>query len=147
LAGFLRRDLTVDQLAHIAVAQSDTQATAEMQQAKRKLFCSVAVSGDWTGEGIAKIGIYRSTTSQWALDVNNNLTWDAGTDKAGVFGAPGDLWVVGDWDATGVARAGVFRPSVGLWSLDKNGNLAWDAGVDLSGVFGAAGDTPVVGRW
>ena len=79
--------------------------------------------------------------------MNNNLTWDSGTDKSGVFGAPGDLWVVGDWDGTGVARVGVFRPSVGLWGLDLNGNLAWDGGSDLSGVFGAAGDTPLVGKW
>ena len=37
VAGFLRPDLTVDQLAHIAAAKSDTQAAQEMQQAKRKL--------------------------------------------------------------------------------------------------------------
>src|ERR1700688_827573 len=36
VAGFLRPDLTVDQLAHIAAAKSDTQAAQEMQQAKRK---------------------------------------------------------------------------------------------------------------
>jgi len=38
LAGFLRPDLTLDQLAPSAQAQSDTQAAAEMQEAKRKLF-------------------------------------------------------------------------------------------------------------
>jgi len=38
LAGFLRADVTVDQLAQSAQAQSDTRAAAEMQQAKRKLF-------------------------------------------------------------------------------------------------------------
>jgi transposase len=37
VAGFLRPDLTVDQLVHIAAAKSDTQAAQEMQQAKRKL--------------------------------------------------------------------------------------------------------------
>jgi hypothetical protein len=64
-----------------------------------------AIVGDWTGDGIAKIGTYRGSTSLWALDVNNNLAWDSGTDKSGVFGAPGDLWVVGDWDGSGIARA------------------------------------------
>ena len=38
LAGFLRADLTVDQLTESATKKSDTQAAAEMQEAKRKLF-------------------------------------------------------------------------------------------------------------
>lgn len=38
LAGFLRPDLTVDQLAQTASAKSDTQAAVEMQAAKNKLF-------------------------------------------------------------------------------------------------------------
>ena len=38
LAGFLRADLTPDQLAQSARAQSDTKAAVEMQEAKRKLF-------------------------------------------------------------------------------------------------------------
>src|SRR5450755_2501326 len=37
LAGFLRADLTVDQLAQTASAKSDTQAAVEMQAAKHKL--------------------------------------------------------------------------------------------------------------
>lgn len=38
VAGFLRADLTLDQLAQSARTTSDTQAAAEMQEAKRKLF-------------------------------------------------------------------------------------------------------------
>lgn len=38
LAGFLRAELTVDQLQQIARAKSDTQAAMEMREAKRKLF-------------------------------------------------------------------------------------------------------------
>jgi transposase InsO family protein len=38
LAGFLRAELTVDQLQQIAGAKSDTQAAMEMRDAKRKLF-------------------------------------------------------------------------------------------------------------
>jgi len=38
VAGFLRPDLTVDQLAITAGTKSDTQAAIEMQAAKRKLF-------------------------------------------------------------------------------------------------------------
>ena len=38
LAGFLRGELTVDQLQQTAGAKSDTQAALEMREAKRKLF-------------------------------------------------------------------------------------------------------------
>jgi transposase InsO family protein len=38
LAGFLRPELTADQLQTTAAAKSDTQAATEMQEAKRKLF-------------------------------------------------------------------------------------------------------------
>jgi transposase InsO family protein len=38
LAGYLRTDLTVDQLAQESRGRSDTQAATEMQEAKRKLF-------------------------------------------------------------------------------------------------------------
>jgi transposase InsO family protein len=38
VAGFLRSDLTVDQLARCAATKSDTRAAADMQEAKRKLF-------------------------------------------------------------------------------------------------------------
>ena len=38
VAGFLRADLTVDQMNATASAQSDTTVAAEMQDAKRKLF-------------------------------------------------------------------------------------------------------------
>jgi transposase InsO family protein len=38
LAGFLRAELTVDQLQQTARAKSDTQAATEMREAKRKLF-------------------------------------------------------------------------------------------------------------
>jgi len=41
LAGFLRPDLTVDQLAQSARQTSDTQAAAQMQEAKGKLFAQL----------------------------------------------------------------------------------------------------------
>jgi transposase InsO family protein len=41
VAGFLRPDLTVDQLTQCAATKSDTLAAAEMQEAKRKLFAGL----------------------------------------------------------------------------------------------------------
>jgi hypothetical protein len=38
LAGFLRAEMTADQLQQRAEAKSDTQAAMEMREAKRRLF-------------------------------------------------------------------------------------------------------------
>jgi List-Bact-rpt repeat protein len=58
------------------------------------------VAGDWTGNGTAKIGIYRPVTGEWFLDVNGNGKWDgSGTDGYSQFlpKQDGDLPVVGVW--------------------------------------------------
>ena len=34
------------------------------------------VSGDWSGSGVSRIGVYRPQTGQWFLDQNNNGAWD-----------------------------------------------------------------------
>ncbi len=38
----------------------------------------IPVTGDWTGDGHAKVGIFRPSTNQWWLDTNNNGVYDAG---------------------------------------------------------------------
>ncbi|MDP2606994.1 MAG: fibronectin type III domain-containing protein [Deltaproteobacteria bacterium] len=57
------------------------------------------IAGDWSGDGISKIGIFRPSTQEWMLDLNGNGSWD-GCDVdlciAG-FGAEGDVPVVGRW--------------------------------------------------
>ena len=80
------------------------------------------VAGDWNGDGIRSIGVFRAGT--WLLD------WTATadiTDRDAVihFGADGDLPVVGDFNADGVDDVGVFRR--GTWHLDSNGNRELDA--------------------
>lgn len=57
------------------------------------------VTGDWNSTGTTKIGVFRATTGEWFLDVNNNGKWDGcSVDRcvAG-FGQAGDLPVVGKW--------------------------------------------------
>jgi hypothetical protein len=41
LAEFLKEDITVEKLARLADAQSDTQASIAMQKAKQKLFAGI----------------------------------------------------------------------------------------------------------
>jgi Divergent InlB B-repeat domain len=58
------------------------------------------VVGDWTGAGIANIGVYRPATGEWFLDLNGNGQWDGcGIDACIQFRgkSEGDLPVVGIW--------------------------------------------------
>ena len=98
-----------------------------------------AVAGDWNGDGVATIGIFRAGT--WYLDVNGNGRLDD-ADIVALFGREGDVPVVGDFTGDGVANIGVFRN--GKWILDTGGNHREDA-TDKVFELGGPGDVPVVG--
>lgn len=110
---------------------------------------AVPVTGDWNGNGTAKIGIYADGV--WYLDTNGNGAWDGTpTDSIYTFGGglSGAAPVTGDWDGTGTTKIGVYAD--GYWYLDNNGNGAWDgAPTDLLYAFGAGlpGAGPVTGDW
>ena len=110
-------------------------------------FGDIPVMGDWTGNGVTKIGVYR--TGQWLLDANGNGKWDGPTsgDMQLSFGSPSDTPVTGDWNDDGKTDIGTFRD--GSWQLDVSGDGVWggSTGGDALLVFGAQGDVPVVGRW
>ena len=113
----------------------------------------IPVAGDWTGDGFAKIGVYRQGI--WYLDLNGNGVWDGcgaavGLDAClGPFGGgPQDIPVVGDWKREGISRIGVYRN--GIWYLDMDGNGNWGGcatgGPDAClGPFGGVpNDVPVI---
>jgi hypothetical protein len=64
------------------------------------------VVGDWTGDGISKLGVYRN--GQFILDTNNNRQIDA-ADKVFALGHAGDKPVSGDWNGDGVDEVGVYE--------------------------------------
>jgi len=99
------------------------------------------VTGDWNGDGIDTIGVFRS--GHWNLDMDGDGRW---TDADGVIelGQAGDVPVVGDWDGDGIDELGVYRD--GTWMIDTNGDHQFDAR-DKVFEMGTAGDTPVVGDW
>ncbi len=114
-----------------------------------------AVTGDWDGDGITQLGVYRD--GQWYLD-NGNGQWDGcgnfpAQDQCWLsgFGVPSDQAVTGDWDGDGITQLGVYRD--GQWYLD-NGNGQWDGCGNfpaqdqcwLSG-FGVPSDQAVTGDW
>ena len=69
----------------------------------------IPVVGDWTGDGITKLGVYRN--GKWYLDINNNHVLDA-DDKVFELGGPGDMPVVGDWTGDGVDKPGLYQEHV-----------------------------------
>jgi hypothetical protein len=107
--------------------------------------------GDWSGQGISHLGLFRPSTGEWFLDRNGNRSWDGCRLDLCIesFGSAGDLPAIGDWDGAGKSNVGVWRPGTGQWFLDYNGNGVWDGcSVDVCvAAFGMAGDIPVVGKW
>ncbi len=98
-----------------------------------------AVVGDWNGDGVATIGVFRNGT--WYLDVDGNGRWSEHDVKVS-FGQSGDVPVVGDWNGDGIDNLGVYRN--GTWYLDTNGNLRLDAH-DKVFELGGPHHKPVVG--
>lgn len=99
------------------------------------------IAGDWNGDGIRTIGVFRDGV--WTLDTNGDGRLTE-VDQTFEFGAAGDLPAVGDWDGNGVDDLGVFRD--GKWVVDTNRNRQIDA-VDTVFELGGAGDQPIVGDW
>jgi len=110
---------------------------------------AVPVAGDWTGDGITKIGIYADGV--WYLDMNNNHAWDGqGADSLAFFGGGVENAepVTGDWNGDGITKIGIYAD--GLWYLDMSGNQAWDGTpTDRLGLFGVGlvGARPAAGNW
>jgi len=113
------------------------------------------VTGDWSGDGVTKVGLYRPSTGQWFLDRNGDKSWDgcrrdlcisSNVPAGHSFGTveAEDLPVTGDWNGTGKSKIGLFRPRTGEWLLDFNGNNQWDLYLRD---FGYEGDIPVAGKW
>ena len=98
-----------------------------------------AVTGDWNGDGITKIGVYNN--GKWRLDVNGDGLWNDGDIEITGFGGKTSIPIVGDFNGDGIDEVGLFED--GRWSIDTNG----DHKPDRSFEFGQAGDQPVVGDW
>jgi hypothetical protein len=98
-----------------------------------------AFTGDFAGDGIKKIGVYRNGT--WYIDYNGNGKLDD-ADKiiqaGGEFGKDA-IVVVGDWDGDGIDNIGLYVN--GVWHLDTTGDFTFNEQVK----FGEIGDVPVVG--
>jgi len=99
------------------------------------------LAGDWNGDGIRAIGVFRD--GEWTLDLDGDGRFTENDGKYS-FGQAGDLPIIGDFNGDGIDEVGVFRD--GQWIIDTNGNRQIDAH-DTVFALGEAGDVPVVGDW
>ncbi len=99
------------------------------------------VSGDWNGDGIDAIGVFRNGT--WYLDTDGDGRFTE-RDAVERYGTEGDVPVVGDFNRDGIDELGVYRN--GTWYLDANGNREMDAH-DKVFQMGDPSDRPVTGDW
>ncbi|GAB4333586.1 MAG: hypothetical protein Kow0099_05430 [Candidatus Abyssubacteria bacterium] len=147
LEAHYRKVLAVGSFTILEKMQQSSEYKATDGEGKFRLeeLQSVPVYGDWNGDGVDEIGVFRSGT--WLLDVNRNGRWDGPmAEKWVVFGREGDIPVVGDWNGDGVDELGIFRK--GVWVLDLNGNGKWDGQLSKEAFFfGYKEGVPVVGDW
>ena len=93
------------------------------------------VSGDWNGDGVAQIGLYRrSATPKF------RLAWGADVRKVALGGTT-DTPLVGDWDGDGVSDQGVRAGGSSTFVL-RTGD-----GATTSLRHGSASDRAVAGDW
>lgn len=102
------------------------------------------VVGDWNGDGIDTIGVYRPSNGAYYLR-NSNSAGPPYTVFG--FGNTEDLPIAGDWNEDGIDTIGVYRPSNSVFYM-KNANNGTPP-VDYTIPFGnsGGGDLPVVGDW
>jgi hypothetical protein len=110
------------------------------------------VVGDWTGGGVANIGVFRPSTAEWLFDSNGNGQWDGcNIDRCLRSGISKDsLPIVGDWTGSGVDRIGEVVPGrSATWYLDRTGDGIMDnCNSDACLKFSINdGDFPVAGDW
>ncbi len=101
------------------------------------------IAGDWNGDGIDSIAVFRA--GQWALDSDGDGRLTDRDDQI-LFGQPGDIPIAGDWNGDGITNLGVVRGE--LWIIDSDGDRRI-TGNDLQIRIPkpSADARPIVGDW
>ncbi len=82
----------------------------------------IPVAGDFDGDGIDEVAIYKD--GYWMIDLNRNGKWDQ-EDLLAKLGDSEDTPVVGDWDGDGKDDLGIYGP---IWQGDPEA-IARDPGL------------------
>jgi hypothetical protein len=100
------------------------------------------VVGDWNGDQIDTIGVYRNNVGVFFLSDSNSVPSVA---YSFVFGNPGDQPFAGKWTADMIGSgAGVYRDTNGI--LYQKKQLVTGIS-DYFAIFGNPGDQPIAGDW
>ena len=101
------------------------------------------LSGDWNGDGIDQIAVFRGGV--FMLDSDGDGRWTKGDEKV-FLGQPGDEPIVGDFNGDGIDEIGVIRGDVWIIDTDGNGKIT---GNDLQmQIPRESGESqPIVGDW
>ncbi|MEZ6135299.1 MAG: SdrD B-like domain-containing protein [Pirellulaceae bacterium] len=83
----------------------------------------LAISGDFNGDGISTIGVFRD--GKWTLDTDGDGKLSDEKDRQSEFGRAGDLPLVGDFDGDGIDELAIVRGNEVI--VDSNGNGHIDA--------------------
>lgn len=101
------------------------------------------VTGDWNGDGIDQIGIFRN--GHWLMDADGDGRWTE-KDKRAEFGQAGDEPIVGDFNGDDIDEIGVVRGD--QWIIDSDGDGKITGNDLIIDVPRASDDSqPVVGDW
>ncbi len=100
------------------------------------------VAGDWDGDGVDTIGVYRNSTGFYFLSNSNT---SPAVDYTILFGNPGDTPFAGRWtpDMTS-SGIGVYRNSNGILYQRKSLTSGFD---DFFAIYGNPGDQGFAGDW
>ncbi|NNF10089.1 MAG: hypothetical protein HKN74_07385, partial [Acidimicrobiia bacterium] len=99
--------------------------------------------GDFDGDGIDELGLYRPGTGYVYMALEPPTSNDASTDLQFFYGANGDVIIAGDWDNDGIDTVGIYRASTGRFYL-RNSNSTGEADQTI---VAPAGLRPVAGAF
>ncbi len=90
-------------------------------------------SGDFDGDGVGDIAVYRPSQGLWIIlkSSDNSVVFKQ-------FGLNGDIPIDGDFDGDGKNDFAIYRPSEGLWFVEKSSD-----GTNFARQFGTNTDEPV----
>jgi len=100
------------------------------------------VAGDWNGDGVDTIGVYRNSTGFFYLSDSNT---SPALNYNPIFGNPGDTPFAGKWTADMTHDGiGVYRNSNGILYQRKALTGGFD---DFFAIYGNPGDIGFAGDW
>ena len=90
----------------------------------------IPVPGDYIGDGIVRLAVFRPSDGTWYIKGNGTLAYDKSEGNVEVkLGAEGDIPVPYDYFAEGKLRIAVYRPSDGFWYIKGPGLKGWKESV------------------